>query len=63
MHRIVALVMAAAMAAAVSGCALVSRHTGPVEGGSQTTVGFLGFEAVDNGYPMLPFYKSFTQGK
>ena len=62
MHK-VALIMAAVLAFVASGCALVSRHTAPVEGGKKTTVGILGIDAIDNGYPMIPVYQKFEQGK
>jgi len=46
-----------------SGCALISRHTEPVEGGTKTTVGILGFDAIDNGSPMIPCYMRYDLTK
>ncbi|HNX34592.1 MAG TPA: hypothetical protein PKM57_08185 [Kiritimatiellia bacterium] len=63
MYKIVTLMVAVLWGVMVSGCAMVSRHTAPVEGGTKTTVGFLGFDAIDHGYPLLPFYSGFNQGK
>ena len=40
----------------LSGCALVSHHTVPVEGGSKTTIGLFGLDVIDDCYPMLPIY-------
>jgi uncharacterized protein YceK len=63
MQKAVALTLAAVAALMFSGCAVVGKYTGPVEGGKKTTVGLIAFDSVDNGYPMLPFYSSFEQGK
>lgn len=63
MSKTMLVAAAVAVAGMVSGCALVGRHAAPVEGGSKTTVGLFSFESVGNGYPMIPVYSSFEQGK
>lgn len=63
MRKIVPLMLATAVIITASGCALVSRHTAPVESGKKTTVGLFGFSAVDNGYPLIPLYTGYEQGK
>lgn len=63
MDKVVALLMAGVLLGLVSGCAVVSRHTSPADGGTKTTVGLIGIDAVDNGYPLIPLYTGFDQGK
>ena len=63
MHKFVALMLAVLTVVMVSGCALVSRHTVPTENGTKTSLGFLGFDAIDNGEPMIPFYMWYNEGK
>jgi len=63
MYKAFLFTVATAMAVMVSGCALVGRHTKPVEGGKRVTVGLIAFDAVSDGYPMIPFYTSFEQTK
>ena len=63
MQKAVVMMLAAVAAMMFSGCALVGRHAGPVEGGNKTTVGLIAIESVGNGYPMIPLYSSFEQGK
>ena len=63
MSKTMLLTAAAVVAGLVSGCTLVGRHAAPVEGGSKTTVGLFAFESIGNGYPMIPVYSSFEQGK
>jgi uncharacterized protein YceK len=43
----------------ISGCTCVGTHVSKVEGGKKTTTGLFAFSAIDNGYPMLPFYSKF----
>lgn len=60
-----AFLLAAAMAVVVmaSGCALIGKYSKPASGGgTQTTVGLLSFDAVSDGYPMIPLYNSYQQG-
>ena len=57
------LAVAAASAVMVSGCAVVGRQAKSVEGGRRVTVGLISFDAVSDGYPMIPFYTSFEQSK
>ena len=59
MYKAGALIFAVTMAVMASGCAMVGRHTGPVENGKKTTVGLLSFDSVGDGYPMIPFYSNF----
>jgi hypothetical protein len=63
MQKAVAFTLVAVAAMMFSGCAVVSRYACPVEGGHKTTIGLLSFDAVSNGYPMIPCYTSFEQGK
>ena len=63
MHKFIALMLAVLTVVMVSGCALVSRHTVPTENGTKTSLGFLGFDAIDNGEPMVPFYMWHNEGK
>ena len=63
MHKVFLLAVVSAVAVLASGCALVGRHSKPVEGGNRVTVGLLSFDAISDGYPMIPFYTSFTQSK
>jgi uncharacterized protein YceK len=48
---------------AVSGCYCVGTHVSDVQGGKKTTSGLLSFDAIDNGYPMIPFYSKFEAGE
>lgn len=56
----------AAVAACVlfSGCVLVSSHTAVSDDGTgkKTAVGLIGISAIDNGYPLIPFYSRYSQG-
>lgn len=63
MSKASALILAAAIAVMASGCAVVGRHTEAVENGTRTTVGLISFNAIGDGYPMIPCYSCFTQGK
>ena len=63
MHKAFLLTVVTAAAVMVSGCALVGRHSKPVEDGKRVTVGLISFDAVSDGYPMIPFYTSFEQTK
>jgi uncharacterized protein YceK len=63
MRKIVVLALASAVAVWSSGCALVGRHSAPIEGGRKTTVGLLSIDAMGNGYPMIPFYSRVDLGK
>ena len=63
MYKVVAMLLTVLLVVMGSGCALVSRHTAPVDDGTKTTVGLFGFGVIDNGYPMIPFYSGFDQGK
>jgi len=63
MHKAVALALVMATAFMVSGCAIVGKHSVPIEGGRKTTVGLLAIEGIGDGYPMLPFYTSVDLGK
>lgn len=63
MHKVFLLAVAAASAVIVSGCAVVGRYSKPVEGGKRVTVGLVAFDAVSDGYPMIPLYTSFEQAK
>ena len=63
MYKVAAMLVMVLITVMGSGCAMVSRHTAPEDGGTKTTVGLFGFGAIDNGYPMIPLYSGFTQGK
>lgn len=43
----------------LSGCYCVGTHVAPVNGGKKATTGIFAFDAIDNGYPMIPFYSKF----
>ena len=43
----------------LSGCTCIGTHVAKVEGGTKTTSGLFSFNAIDNGYPMLPLYSKF----
>lgn len=43
----------------ISGCTCIGTHIAKVEGGKKTTTGFFSFSAIDNGYPMIPYYSKF----
>lgn len=43
----------------LSGCYCVGTHVSDVQGGKKSTTGLLSFDAIDNGYPMIPFYSKF----
>lgn len=59
MQKVFLLALVTAAAVFASGCALVGRHTVPVEGGGiRTTVGLLAIDAIGDGYPMIPCYSS-----
>lgn len=63
MQKGIAWLLITACVAMVSGCTVISRHTAPVDGGKKTTVGLIGVSTIDNGYPMIPFYSAYEQGK
>jgi len=63
MYKAVAWALVAVTAVMVSGCAIVGKHSIPIEGGQKTTVGLLAIESVGDGYPMIPLYTSFDFGK
>ena len=63
MQKAVVLMLAAVAAMMFSGCAAIGKYSSPVEGGKKTTVGLISIEAVGDGYPMIPLYSSFEQGK
>jgi hypothetical protein len=57
------LMLAAVAAMMFSGCVAIGRYTGPVQGGTKTTLGLIAIESVSDGYPMIPLYTHFQQGK
>ncbi|MDD2598542.1 MAG: hypothetical protein PHO37_04880 [Kiritimatiellae bacterium] len=59
MRKLFALLIIAATAIFISGCTCVGTHVAGIEGGKKTTTGLFSFTAIDNGYPMLPFYSKF----
>lgn len=63
MQKAVVLTLATVAAMLFSGCAAIGRYSGPVEGGRKTTVGLIAFESIGDGYPMIPLYSNFEQGK
>lgn len=63
MKKTMLVITAAALSMLASGCALVSTHTAPVDGGTKTTVGLFGIDVVDNCYPILPIYVGYEQTK
>lgn len=63
MSKFLAVVFAALMVVAGSGCALISRQTVPIEGGKKTTVGILSIDAIGDGYPMIPCYTTYDMDK
>lgn len=63
MKKAMLVITTAALSMMVSGCALVSKHTAPADGGTKTTVGLFGLDVIDNCYPMLPIYVGFEQAK
>ncbi|MFO7937301.1 MAG: hypothetical protein R6V06_06825 [Kiritimatiellia bacterium] len=46
-----------------SGCYCVGTHKAQVDGGKKTTTGLFSFDAIDNGYPMIPFYSKFEESE
>lgn len=48
-------------AACFSGCAAIGRYSQDVDGGTRTTLGLISFDAVSDGYPMIPVYSSFVK--
>ncbi len=63
MTKLFALFAIALTVASVSGCYCVGTHVSDVQGGKKTTSGLLSFDAIDNGYPMIPFYSKFEAGE
>ncbi len=63
MTKLFALIVIAVIAIAASGCYCVGTHKSTVQGGTKTTTGLLAFDAIDNGYPMIPFYSKFEAKK
>ena len=47
----------------ISGCTCVGTHQAKVEGGTRSTSGLFSFNAVDNGFPMIPLYSKFTEAE
>lgn len=63
MTKLFALTAIILTAMFVSGCYCVGTHVSQVKGGKKTTTGLLSFDAIDNGYPMIPFYSKFEVGE
>jgi hypothetical protein len=63
MSKSLAVVFAVLAAFLFSGCVLVSSHTAASDDGTgtKTAVGLFGFGAIDNGYPLIPFYSHYEQ--
>ncbi len=61
MRKVFILLVVLSASVLLSGCALISKHTAPVEGGTKTTFGLLSLDKIDNGYPMLPVYSGFKK--
>jgi len=61
MRNVFTLLVVLSLSGLISGCALVSKHTTAVSGGKKTTVGLLGIDSIDNGYPLIPVYSGFKQ--
>jgi uncharacterized protein YceK len=59
MTKLFALIAIGVTAMTLSGCYCVGTHKSTVQGGTKTTTGLLSFDAIDNGYPMIPFYSKF----
>lgn len=63
MQKMIALCLIALTVFAASGCALIGRHSAPIEGGRQTTVGLLSINGMGDGFPMIPLYSRTDMGK
>ncbi len=61
MQKAFLFVIALVAAIGVSGCAAVGRYSMEVDGGTRTTCGLISFDAVSDGYPMIPLYSSFVK--
>ncbi|MDA3926719.1 MAG: hypothetical protein PF904_18695 [Kiritimatiellae bacterium] len=59
MKKVFALSIIVLAALIISGCTCVGTHKAKIEGGTKTTSGLFSFGAIDNGYPMIPFYSKF----
>lgn len=59
MKKTLALSVIILTAVFISGCTCIGTHVSKVDGGKKTTTGLFAFGAIDNGYPMLPFYSKF----
>lgn len=59
MKKLFQLSVLTLITACLSGCYCVGTHVAPVKGGKKATTGIFAFDAIDNGYPMIPFYSKF----
>lgn len=59
MKKLLTLAVIAISAISLSGCHCVGTHVSKVQGGTKATTGLFSFDAIDNGYPMIPFYSKF----
>ena len=59
MTKLFTLTVIVLVAMCLSGCYCVGTHVSDVQGGKKSTTGLLSFDAIDNGYPMIPFYSKF----
>jgi hypothetical protein len=59
MTKLFAFIAIVVTAMFVSGCYCIGTHESNVQGGRKSTTGLLSFDAIDNGYPMIPFYSKF----
>jgi len=63
MTKLFTLTVITLAALLLSGCYCVGTHVSKVEGGKKSTTGLFSFDAIDNGYPMIPFYSKFEAGE
>jgi uncharacterized protein YceK len=63
MRKFITLTVLTVTIVSLSGCYCVGTHVSDVQGGKKTTTGLLSFDAVDNGYPMIPVYSKFEADK
>jgi len=59
MTKLLTLTVFVISAICLSGCYCVGTHVSNVEDGRKSTTGLISFDAIDNGYPMIPFYSKF----
>ena len=59
MTKLFSLALIVLTVISLSGCYCVGTHVSNVQGGKKSTTGLLSFDAIDNGYPMIPFYSKF----